>query len=69
MDHLPATFLDGVPIEVRVEIFQPEPIRPVVQPSMSDCLPFTEVTESAVYVAPSERSSNGVGIRTSFTIM
>jgi hypothetical protein len=48
MDRLPATVLDGAPIEVRVEIFQPESIIPVVQPGMSDCLPFTEVTESAV---------------------
>jgi inhibitor of KinA sporulation pathway (predicted exonuclease) len=46
--NLPATVLDGAPTEVRVEIFQPEPIRPVMQPGMSDCLPFTEITQSAV---------------------
>jgi hypothetical protein len=48
MDHLPATFLDGSPIEVRVEIFQSEPIRPVVQPGMPDRLTLADVTEGAI---------------------
>jgi hypothetical protein len=48
MVHLPATFPDGSPVEVRIEIFQSEPIRPVVQPGMPDRLALANVAKGAI---------------------
>jgi hypothetical protein len=48
MDHLPTPFLDGAPIEVRVEILQSEPIRPVVQSGMPERLSLADVTKGAI---------------------
>jgi hypothetical protein len=48
MDHSPAPFLNGTPIDIRVEIFQPEPIGPVMKPGMPNRLALADVTEGAV---------------------